>query len=229
MESKRKRFNYRDNILAVVREIVKRKNLNQFEVGEIVDFMLSKDQNLNASTIRTHITSRCCVNAAPNHAVTYNDYERIGRGLYRLCEGFGQVETRINLDGNPNIDLSGMNYFKATIGGFSGPSYLVEADVREGIVWCSGNENGMYYPEITENKPLKSGKWNKLIKGLHDCEFKNWLDEYVDQHVLVGTQWSVEIRLKSGKSLFKHGSNHYPHNWQQFCRIVSSFSGGKFE
>ncbi|MFB6367172.1 hypothetical protein ACFCP7_24615 [Paenibacillus elgii] len=48
--------------------------------------MLDKNPDLNASTIRTHITSRCFVNASPNHAVTYNDYERIGRGLYRLYE-----------------------------------------------------------------------------------------------------------------------------------------------
>jgi hypothetical protein len=37
-------------------------------------------------TIDVHITSRCCVNANANHAVTYNDYERIGRGIYRLYE-----------------------------------------------------------------------------------------------------------------------------------------------
>lgn len=80
------KINYRDNILAAVHEIVKRKNINEFEVGEIVEFMLGNNPRLNASTIRTHITSRCCVNASANHSVTYNDYERIGRGLYRLFE-----------------------------------------------------------------------------------------------------------------------------------------------
>ncbi|MDR9507019.1 MULTISPECIES: DUF7669 domain-containing protein [Brevibacillus] len=85
-EQKRKSKNYRDEILAAVREIVKQKGINEFEVGEVVKYMLSKNPNLNVSTIRTHITSRCCVNAAANHAVTYNDYERIGRGIYRLFE-----------------------------------------------------------------------------------------------------------------------------------------------
>lgn len=80
----KKRINYRDEILAAVREIVKRKGKNEFGVGEVVDLMLSKNPNLNTSTIRTHITSRCCVNAAPNHTVTYNDFERIGRGVYRI-------------------------------------------------------------------------------------------------------------------------------------------------
>lgn len=83
-----KRVKYRDEILATVRHIVKRKGRNEFEIGEVVEHMLNQNPNLNASTIRTHITSRCCVNANANHAVTYNDYERIHRGVYRLFEPF---------------------------------------------------------------------------------------------------------------------------------------------
>ncbi|WP_455644316.1 DUF7669 domain-containing protein [Paenibacillus lactis] len=77
-----------------MREIIKRKGINEFEVGEIVEYMLGKNPNLNVSTICTHITSRCCINAAANHAVTYNDYERIGRGIYRLFETGSKVEER---------------------------------------------------------------------------------------------------------------------------------------
>lgn len=83
-QKRQKTWNYRDEILAAVREIVKRKGRNEFEVAEVVEYMLSKNPNLNVSTIRTHVTSRCCVNAAANHAVTYSDFERIGRGVYRL-------------------------------------------------------------------------------------------------------------------------------------------------
>jgi len=82
--SNRQQVNYRDEILAAVHEIVKRKGQNEFEVKEVVNHMLNKYPTLNESTIRTHITSRCCVNANANHATTYNDYERIERGLYRL-------------------------------------------------------------------------------------------------------------------------------------------------
>ncbi|TKJ86064.1 hypothetical protein PaeCFBP13512_19720 [Paenibacillus sp. CFBP13512] len=48
--------------------------------------MLSEKASYNESTIRTHIGSRCCVNANANHAVTYNDYERIRHGTYQLYE-----------------------------------------------------------------------------------------------------------------------------------------------
>jgi hypothetical protein len=78
--------NYRDMILTAVQELVERKGSNEFELGEAVEYILSKFPNLNTSTIRTHITSRCCINATSHHAVTYNDYERISRGFYRLYD-----------------------------------------------------------------------------------------------------------------------------------------------
>lgn len=80
------KVNYRDVILTVVQELVERKGSNEFELGEAVEYILSKNPNLNTSTIRTHITSRCCINASSHHAVTFNDYERISRGVYRLYD-----------------------------------------------------------------------------------------------------------------------------------------------
>jgi hypothetical protein len=38
----------------------------------------------SVSTIRTHITSRLCLNAPAHHAVRYPDLERTARGTYRL-------------------------------------------------------------------------------------------------------------------------------------------------
>lgn len=84
--SDHQKVNYRDAILKSVKEIVRRKGKNEFEIKEVVDFMLSDKADYNESTIRTHIGSRCCVNANANHVVTYKDYERIRHGTYRLYE-----------------------------------------------------------------------------------------------------------------------------------------------
>ncbi len=40
--------------------------------------------HLNASTIRTHVTSRCCSNAPANHPHRWPYFERIARGRYRV-------------------------------------------------------------------------------------------------------------------------------------------------
>jgi len=40
--------------------------------------------HLNSATVRTHVASRCCVNAAPNHASRYPYFHAVSRGTYRL-------------------------------------------------------------------------------------------------------------------------------------------------
>jgi predicted RNase H-like HicB family nuclease len=40
--------------------------------------------HLNASSVRTHVTSRCCENAPLNHPHGWSYFERIARGVYRV-------------------------------------------------------------------------------------------------------------------------------------------------
>lgn len=40
--------------------------------------------HLNPATVRTHVASRCCVNAPSNHQSRYAYFRTIGRGMYCL-------------------------------------------------------------------------------------------------------------------------------------------------
>ena len=56
-------------------------------LAEIVAEMRARGTQYEESTIRTQVTSRLCVNAPRNFAVTYPDFEHIGprgSGIYRL-------------------------------------------------------------------------------------------------------------------------------------------------
>lgn len=74
----------REEVLTIVRTIVKNKGVNEFTIYEVVESMLRERTSFKVSTIRTHITSKCCVNAPSHHAVVYSDFERIDKGLYKL-------------------------------------------------------------------------------------------------------------------------------------------------
>jgi predicted RNase H-like HicB family nuclease len=43
--------------------------------------------HLNAQSVRTHVTSRCCVNAAPHHGSRPQYFRKISRGRYELLPG----------------------------------------------------------------------------------------------------------------------------------------------
>jgi hypothetical protein len=67
----------RDEVLKAVRAVVRDNGRNEFTADEIVKRLQSWGSTFAESTIRTHVTSRCCRNAAKNFVVTYEDFERI--------------------------------------------------------------------------------------------------------------------------------------------------------
>lgn len=75
----------RGEILDCVQRIIIQKASNEFTIEEVLDDMRTRETEYSVSTIRTHITSRLCVNAPAHHAVRYPDFERTARGTYRLA------------------------------------------------------------------------------------------------------------------------------------------------
>lgn len=51
-----------------------------FRVAEIVRIL----PHLNAGTVRTHVASRCCVNAPSHHQSRHAYFRALGRGVYRV-------------------------------------------------------------------------------------------------------------------------------------------------
>jgi hypothetical protein len=74
----------RAEILAAVASILNRSGGNEFELNDVLVEMNRTGSRYSESTIRTHVTSRMCVNAPDHHASTFDDFERVDRGRYRL-------------------------------------------------------------------------------------------------------------------------------------------------
>ena len=79
---------YHEGVLLAARKIISSKNDNHFTVSEIQAQMLKEGLKHNPKTIGTHISSRCCANAPSHHATTYNYFERVSRGVYKIREDF---------------------------------------------------------------------------------------------------------------------------------------------
>lgn len=98
------------------------------------------------------------------------------------------------------------------------------------------NENGaivhvepFILPPIEElsdydDKQISEDKWNEIVSQLYDnIRIHNWKTDYTDIHVLDGTQWSLEIKLKGRKKQTYSGSNAYPPNWSKLKKIFKEF------
>lgn len=74
----------REELREAVKVIVEQKGKNEFSPTEAETFMRNNDTQYKVSTIRTHVTSKCCKNAPQHHQTKYDDFERIDKGLYKL-------------------------------------------------------------------------------------------------------------------------------------------------
>ena len=65
-------------VLKAAVRLCRRRGAWNFRLDEIVRLL----PQLNPSSVRTHIVSRCCVNAPRNHPHTWDYFRRIARGTY---------------------------------------------------------------------------------------------------------------------------------------------------
>jgi hypothetical protein len=72
----------REAVLDAFMRLERRQGRRAFRVGEIVAETLAGDPQFKGSPVRTHGTSRMCADAPDHHAVTYDDLDRVGPGLY---------------------------------------------------------------------------------------------------------------------------------------------------
>jgi hypothetical protein len=73
----------RDDILAALPAVRARLRTEVFTPEDVIDELVRRGSRYHPSTIRTHVVSRMCRDAPDHHAVTYDDLERVGPGLYR--------------------------------------------------------------------------------------------------------------------------------------------------
>ena len=72
----------RDKILKVITHL-ESTGRQTFSPDDVVMEMKLRGSPYAESTIRTHVVSWMCADAPGHHGVTYDDLERVGRGLYR--------------------------------------------------------------------------------------------------------------------------------------------------
>ncbi len=80
----------RQRVLEAALRICRRRGGWTFGPGEIVAAL----PDLNAGSVRTHVMSRCCVNAPAHHVHRWPFFRRIRRGKYEILPAWRGVEVR---------------------------------------------------------------------------------------------------------------------------------------
>jgi predicted RNase H-like HicB family nuclease len=73
-----------DEVLSAARRICRERGEKSFHVADIVHAL----PHLNPRSIRTHVVSRCCINAPKNHPHKWAYFRRVGRGEYIILNPY---------------------------------------------------------------------------------------------------------------------------------------------
>jgi len=73
-----------EEVLETARRICRERGDKSFRVADVVHAL----PHLNQSSVRTHIISRCCVNAPKNHPHKWDYFRRTGRGEYVILSPY---------------------------------------------------------------------------------------------------------------------------------------------
>jgi hypothetical protein len=93
-----------DEVLSAARRFCQERKERTFRVEEIVHAL----PHLNPSSVRTHIVSRCCLNAPKNHPHKWDYFRRVARGEYEILPAY-----RIKLEPRNRIEEQVAAYGKA--------------------------------------------------------------------------------------------------------------------
>ena len=74
----------RAEILSAAEALTRRSDDGVLRLKELVDEVLLHGSAYPEWTLRTEIVSRMTKGAPKHHATTYEDFEHVGHGLYRL-------------------------------------------------------------------------------------------------------------------------------------------------
>ncbi|MEU4573607.1 hypothetical protein [Nonomuraea sp. NPDC023979] len=81
-------------ILAAIRALLARSGRDSFTPAQVVAEIKRRGTGYADATIRTMVTGHMCRNAPDNAGTTYDDLERINRGVYRLNRN-GHADDRL--------------------------------------------------------------------------------------------------------------------------------------
>ena len=159
-----------EEILKTARRVCSKPNWT-FSLNEIVCAM----PHVNEGSVRTHVSSRCCVNAPSNHQSRWPYFRRLGRGVYEIQKAYrGISDERVRAGETLRVAEAS-------------PMYSSEALPSRPTIHAVVTESeGLYTAECLEVAVVTQGaSLDEILVNLREA-----LDLYMsgEDHVLLGLE-----------------------------------------
>jgi predicted RNase H-like HicB family nuclease len=121
--------------------------------------------HLNESSVRTHIVSRCCVNAPKNHPHKWDYFERTQRGLYVIRRAY-RTETKIAGMGTKKNAASSTTVGETALPYYTGKPAVMKDTIHAVVV----RDQGVYVGECLEIAVVTQGRTlDEVVSNLKEA------------------------------------------------------------
>ena len=122
--------------------------------------------HLNESSVRTHIVSRCCVNAPKNHPHKWDYFERTKRGHYAIRPAYRKESGAKTAASQQKIGVAGSPAVRET----ASPYYAGNAVLKDTIHAVALRDQGVYVGECLEIAVVTQGRTlDELVSNLEEA------------------------------------------------------------
>jgi predicted RNase H-like HicB family nuclease len=156
--------------------------------------------HLNESSVRTHIVSRCCVNAPKNHPHKWDYFERTRRGLYTIRRAYRkEMETKTVATGKNAAD-TGSTAVRKTAGPYYAGKAVFMKDTIHAVVL---SDQGIYVGECLEVAVVTQGRTlDELVSNLEEAVSLHLEGEDLSR---MGIQSAPRLSIAYEIPVFHHG------------------------
>lgn len=138
------------------------------------------------------------------------------------------------------LDLELMKSFEFYIGGYFGGGHNIYIEVNDNerkflygksnygavidlknIIRKNSYISDLIFEDEIDIKDILISEvnWRIFLNSLKEIDIINWKDDYYDDDICDGSQWSVDINFLNNRCIHKCGSNRYPMYWDKFLKV----------
>ncbi len=139
-------------VLEAARLISRGRRPARFRLEEIVLAL----PHLKAGSVRTHVASRCCVNAPAHHPHRWGYFRRVSRGIYEILPEYARAKGRGRKGGGPGGGR-GLRLSEA-LAGYGAPGRARPRDTIHAVVTRESEPSGHYVAECLEVPVVAHGR-----------------------------------------------------------------------
>jgi predicted RNase H-like HicB family nuclease len=140
-----------EEVLRTAIRICRERKSWTFKADEVV----LRLPHLNESSVRTHIVSRCCVNAPKNHPHKWDYFERTQRGLYTIRLAYRKKTEARTVASQQNAAGAGSTAVRETASPYYAGKAVLMKDTIHAVVL---RDKGVYVGECLEVGVVTQGR-----------------------------------------------------------------------